>query len=227
MSSGRKTSRNVLVLILAFLLVIPPAIPAFADTGKQNFTKRFEYTQEVFSDVSDSDWFYDNVKSVYEYGLMNGKGQHKFDTEGNITIAEACTIAARLHSIYTTGSDAFEKSSPWYEVYVDYCTSHGILAVEPDDLTVPVTRNLFAAILAHSLPGDELTEINNVKEDSIPDVKMVDRYADEIYMLYRAGITIGSDARGTYNPDKFIKRSEVAAIVTRMVDDSLRIKTAG
>ncbi len=56
---------------------------------------------------------------------------------------------------------------------------------------------------------------------------MVDRYADEIYMLYRAGITIGSDARGTFNPDKFIKRSEVAAIVTRMVDDSLRIKTAG
>ena len=216
------SAKRALILILAIMIMIPSAATVSAGSGKDNFIKRYEYSDEVFGDIKDSDWFCGNVKSVYEYGLMNGKGNSRFDTEGNITIAEACTIAARIHSIYNTGSDTFEKSDPWYQVYVDYCTGHGILAVEPDDLTVPATRKLFAAILAHSLPGEELTEINNVGEDSIPDVKMVDQYSDEIYMLYRAGITIGSDAKGTFNPDNYIKRSEVAAIVTRMVDTSLR-----
>ncbi|MBQ7599624.1 MAG: S-layer homology domain-containing protein [Clostridia bacterium] len=215
-------AKKIVAFSLAILLMIASKALVSADPGKENFTRRYEYEPGVFSDVRDTDWFYGNVVSVYEYGLMNGKGNSRFDTEGNITIAEACTIAARLNAIYTSGSDTFEKTEPWYQVYVDYCTRHGILAVEPDDLTVPATRKLFAAILAHSLPGEELPEINYVGTDSIPDVKMVDEFADEIYMLYRAGITIGADANGTYNPDKYIKRSEVAAIVTRMVDPSLR-----
>ena len=40
--------------------------------------------------------------------------------------------------------------------------------------------------------------------------------------MYRAGIMIGNDGIGTFAPDSEIKRSEVAAIVTRMVDVSLR-----
>lgn len=41
-------------------------------------------------------------------------------------------------------------------------------------------------------------------------------------MLYRAGVLAGSDKSGTFLPDANIKRCEVAAILTRMMDESAR-----
>jgi hypothetical protein len=61
-----------------------------------------------------------------------------------------------------------------------------------------------------------------VADNAIPDVKMGDKYADEIYEFYRAGILTGNDAAGTFAPDSNIKRSEVAAILIRMFDVSAR-----
>ena len=40
--------------------------------------------------------------------------------------------------------------------------------------------------------------------------------------LYNAGILTGSDAAGSFKPESTIQRSEVATIVTRMADKSLR-----
>jgi len=61
-----------------------------------------------------------------------------------------------------------------------------------------------------------------VADNAIPDVKMNDAFADEIYTFYRAGILTGSDAKGTFHPDSSIKRSEVAAILIRMYDTTAR-----
>ncbi|MBD5134123.1 MAG: S-layer homology domain-containing protein [Clostridiales bacterium] len=45
---------------------------------------------------------------------------------------------------------------------------------------------------------------------------------DAVYRLYRAGILAGSDRYGTFNPASNIMRSEVAAILSRIVEPSLR-----
>ena len=42
-------------------------------------------------------------------------------------------------------------------------------------------------------------------------------------MFYRAGILSGVDAKGTFNPSDNIKRSEVAAILIRMMDKTARV----
>lgn len=82
------------------------------------------------------------------------------------------------------------------------------------------TRAQFAAILARALPAEALTAQNSVPIDSVPDVPA--SAAGGIYTLYRAGILTGSDGKGTFNPNSTISRAEVAAIVTRMADKSLR-----
>ena len=41
-----------------------------------------------FSDVTEANWFYDNVKTAYELGFMNGKSEGKFDPNGNVTVVE-------------------------------------------------------------------------------------------------------------------------------------------
>ena len=61
-----------------------------------------------FSDVNKTAWYYDNVKTAYELGFMNGKAEGKFDPDGTVTIAEGITMASRLHAIY----NGLEISSP-------------------------------------------------------------------------------------------------------------------
>ena len=55
-------------------------------------------------------------------------------------------------------------------------------------------------------------------------MKTGDAYAAEIYDFYRAGILTGSNAEGTFHPESSIKRSEVAAILIRMYDESMRLE---
>ena len=222
---GNPAKRIVSVIMVLLMTAVSSA--GILAEGLENFTQRDQYTDTVFNDVKSDDWFYENVASVYEYGLMNGKGAGRFDPQGNITVAETLTIAARLHAIYTKNStEEFTKSSPWYKVYVDYCEEAGITAnlTEglPEDLNEQASRGLFAAILANSFPESEFTGKNNVPDNAIPDVDIGDEYAAEIYRLYRSGITVGSDKQGNFYPERSIRRSEVAAIITRIVDPSLR-----
>ena len=85
-----------------------------------------------------------------------------------------------------------------------------------------ITRQEFVHILygAHAFYG--YRPMNSIADNSIPDVKMGSAYASEIYAFYRAGILTGSDAAGTFCPGASIKRSEVAAILVRMYDDTAR-----
>lgn len=69
-----------------------------------------------------------------------------------------------------------------------------------------------------------LPEINSVPDNSIPDVPVTRAYAPEVYKLYRAGILQGSDAEHSCKPLDNIKRGEVTAILTRMMDNTKRVR---
>ena len=84
-----------------------------------------------------------------------------------------------------------------------------------------ITRSEFVKVFYNALPASEYAQINSVADNAIPDVKMSDANAKQIYGFYRAGILIGS-ANGVFNPVQNIKRSEVAAIMTRMFDPTAR-----
>ena len=228
-----KNPRKILALLLSAVMlfgVLPLAASAAEISGMDYFEKVNTYSADLFSDVSDSDWFLDNVKTAYELGLMIGQGE-QFGADCDITIAETVTLAARLHSIYYGISDTllqespwyrFFKSTPWYQAYVDYVTSENLVSLDGLDMNAPATRAQFANILVASLPAEALEPINDVADNAIPDVSIEDDCAEAVYTLYRAGVLIGNDSDGYFAPDSNIKRSEVAAIVTRMAVASLR-----
>ncbi len=226
----RINGKHFLTGLLVTVLVLSGLTVGFAEEGAaglDNFSKSKQYNNQ-FTDVKSSDWFNENVKEVYEYGLMVGMSDTKFSPKSNVTIAQAFTIAARLNQIYETGTENFSEGSPWYQVYLDYAAEKGILSdsrvLVSGRANNPATRAEFAAILANCLPKEELDEINPVVSGSIPDVASNRMYARDIYRLYRAGIIVGNDKKGTFAPDKNITRAEVAAIVTRMVDRKLRMQ---
>ena len=220
----RKYSRALCLLLVLTLCIgmLPLSVWAADHTGLDNFTKVNTFRADTFSDVSTSDWYYDNVKTAYELGLMIGQGANTFGVNGNVTVAETVTVAARLHSIYSDDGKTFDQGSPWYKVYADYITKKNLISLSGLDMTAPATRAQYAGILGSAFPAEGYESINKVADNSIPDVKSGDAYADSIYKMYRAGMLTGNDSQGTFAPDTNIKRSEVAAIVTRMADTSLR-----
>lgn len=192
-----------------------------ADPGLSNFKAVNTYTAGQFADVAASYWGAPNIAKAYELGLMRGTSASYFSPEESVTVAETITMAARLHSIYTTGSENFVQSNIWYQTYVDYCKVNGILKKD-FDYNAPAKRSDFAAILAAALPAEALRAVNTVEDGAIPDVSMKNDSAEAIYALYRAGILTGNDASGTFGPETAINRAAAAAILTRMAENSLR-----
>lgn len=56
--------------------------------------------QMKFTDVKDEAWYYNDVVTAYEYGLINGKSEDIFDPEANITRAEIATLIVRICEVF-------------------------------------------------------------------------------------------------------------------------------
>lgn len=179
-----------------------------------------------FLDVTAADWFYEEVGLAYQVGLINGVSDTEFDPNGLLTASQTIKLAAALHQLKNSGKVTLTNGDEnWYDTYVDYAIANGIIGAEYDNYTdaqmnAVITRAVFVDILHGAMCDYEV--INQVADDAIPDVKMGDPYADEIYDFYRAGILIGCDAEGTFRPNTSITRSEMATILIRMFDQSAR-----
>ena len=213
--------KRLLSLLLTGALCLSLSAPALA-AGLENFQKTNPYTAGQFTDVPAGEWYAANVQAAYELGLMEGSSASTFNPSGNLTIAEALVLACRLHSTYVGDGATFAGSGgAWYQPYVDYAVETAILSPGTySDYTATATRAQFASILAAALPAEALTAINSVT--ALPDVAADAAYAPAVLSLYNAGVLTGSDAAGSFKPDTTIQRSEVATIVTRMADPSLR-----
>ena len=213
--------KRILSLVLASALCLSLTAPALA-AGLDNFSKVNTYTAGQFSDVPAGSWFAPNVQAAYELDLMTGSSETTFNPNGNLTIAEALVLACRLHSTYMGDGETFAvDGGTWYQPYVDYAVASSIITAGAyADYTATATRAQFAAILAAALPDEALPAINSVT--SLPDLDANATYAAAVLKLYNAGILTGSDAAGSFKPESTIQRSEVATIVTRMADKSLR-----
>ena len=213
-------TKRILSLALVGVLCLSTAAPALA-AGLDQFGKVNTYAAGQFADVPADAWYAANVQAAYELGLMTGSSAATFNPTGNLTVAEALALACRLHSTYAGKGASFAGGGVWYQPYVDYATQNGIITAGAyPDYTATATRAQFAAILAAALPDEALPAINSVQ--SLPDLDAAAPYAAGVLKLYNAGILTGSDAAGSFQPTATIQRAEVAAIVTRMADKSLR-----
>ena len=183
------------------------------------------FREDLFSDVNKGDWFFDHVKNAYELGIMVGQGEGRFAPLNSVSLAEAVTMAANLRSSYIGDDCDFSGGETWYAPMVDYAMAQSMIqAGEFTDYTATATRAQFAYVLSGALPSGALEEINTVEDNSLPDVRMGDEYAANIYLLYRAGILSGSDERGTFSPSGTVTRAEAAAVTSRIASPSLRMK---
>lgn len=176
-----------------------------------------------FSDVTPDKWFFSDVVTATERGLINGKTAATYEPYSELTVAEAVKLAACLSQLKADGAVTLQNSSgtPWYRSYVDYALEKGIISGEYPDYNSAITREEFVHIFYSAYPASEYKAKNSVADGAIPDIAAEDKYAAEIYAFYRAGILTG-DATNHFNPKTAIVRSEVAAVLTRMYVEDAR-----
>ena len=177
-----------------------------------------------FKDVPQSQWYYNDVVRAYESGLVNGLTDTTFGPDQNMTYAQAVKLAACMRQLALEGSVSLEGGSggKWYQPYVDYAKDTTIISKDYS-WNDNATRAGYAEIFASALP--DLKAKNTVADNAVPDVPSSHAQAAAIYALYRAGIVEGSTKNKVdhcFCPNDPIKRSEVSAILTRMMDDGAR-----
>ncbi len=183
-------------------------------------------SSDPFVDVPASAWYAGAVRDAWANGLIDGVNATHFDPDGSLTVAQAIKLAAALHQRIGDGEVTLKNGRPWYRSYLEYAVEHGVIEEAYLDysdaaLNAPVLRDEFAHILYGA--ANPYTAINEIASEAIPDVRRGDRYADEIYAFYRAGVLNGSDRNGTFHPASLIRRCEAAAILIRAFDESARM----
>lgn len=232
---GAAVKKHFLALLLALCLLPMPALAAQDSTD--NFVRLKSYTGQ-FSDLAADSVFYDNVSALYEYGLSVGNADGTYGLTAPLTVGQAVIFAARIRSLYRTGSPEAGPAShkaegqPAAMPYLLYLRAEGISldAALDIQLTAPATRAQMAHILAGILPEEALPSVHEelvtqgyATRRAITDVNEYTPYYQDILSLYRKGVCMGSDRWGSFHPDAQITRGAAAAMLTRMVDPALRV----
>ncbi len=181
----------------------------------------------TFSDVPVGSWYAEYVYAAVDMGLIDGVDVGRYGPDESFTLAQAIKIAACMHQLYHEGEISLTNGDPWYTTYVDYAVRNGIApesygGLSRSEYDSPISRRDYVRLFYNALPTSEYLAINDIADGAIPDVATGSIGYEEIYTFYRAGILDGSLDDGSFLPDSGIKRSEVAAIIARMFDDSLR-----
>ena len=176
-----------------------------------------------FTDLSADAWYYSDVLAAYERGLINGMSASTYVPDGSLTVAQCIKLAACMHQLWHEGSIRLSNSPSgfWYESYVDYALSNGIIPEPWQDYDAAISRRDFVRVFYNALPGSCYPQINDLPGGAIPDVADNDPAAYEIYVFYRSGILTGY-ADASFAPDNNIDRAEVATIMNRMMDQEAR-----
>ncbi len=147
--------KRVLTILLACLLTLGLLPFSVSAAGELAFT-----------DVVKTDWFYNDVKTAVDAGLVNGKSATTYCPADNLTYAEAVKLAACMNQKHTTGVVSLVNGDPWYQSYVDYAKMQGIITKDYE-WKQPATRAGYMAIFAHALPDSALAAKNAAKALSL------------------------------------------------------------
>lgn len=182
------------------------------------------YSKLPFSDVRIADWFYNDVKYVYEKGMMSGTAADVFAPNATTTRAMIVTILYRLEgSPAVTGTSAFVDvpAGQWYTDAVNWAAANQIVKGTSATTFAPndsITREQMAAILYRyaQYKGYDVTKRADLSGYS--DNSQVSAYAKDALAWANAAKLINGVTNTTLAPQGNATRAQVSAILHRFCD---------
>lgn len=177
-----------------------------------------------FKDVKSSDWFYNDVKYVYEKGMMAGTAADVFAPNTTTTRAMIVTILYRLEgSPAVTGTSSFVDvpAGQWYTDAVNWAAANQIVKGTSATTFAPndsITREQMAAILYRyaQYKGYDVTKKADLSGYS--DNGQVSAYAKDALAWANAAKLINGVTNTTLAPQGNATRAQVSAILHRFCD---------
>ena len=171
---------------------------------------------DLFCDVSASDYFYEPVKWAKENGITDGVSDTEFAPHDGCTRAHTVTFlwrAAGSPEPKTAAAFSDVAAGSYYAKAVAWAIENGITngvgggKFAPD---APCTRGQMAALL-HRYQHSPKTEGGN----PFSDVKASDYYYDAIRWAYATGVTTGTSAT-TFSPAQPCTRAQLITFLYRL-----------
>ncbi len=175
-----------------------------------------------FLDVPAGYWCYDEVRYIYQAGLMNGTSATAFSPSATTTRGMIVTILYRMDGSPAAGSSAFADVAPgaYYASAVAWASANGIVtgyedgSFGPED---PITREQMAAFLFRYARYKGLDVSAQANLSGYTDAGRISPYAVEPLRWANAlGLITGTTA-DTISPTGSATREQAAVILTRFI----------
>lgn len=180
-----------------------------------------------YTDVNETDWFYEAVKYTSVNGLMNGMGKDTFEPQTEMTRAMLVTVLYRAEGnpdVSGLENPFKDVDESWYTDAVCWAAANQIVngvsdgVFAPDD---PVTREQMVTILYRYTDYKGKVSEARADLDGFPDADQVRSYAKEAMSWAVAEEIIQGSAEGgkTYIlPASSATRAEIATVLMRFVE---------
>ena len=174
-----------------------------------------------FTDVAESDWFYDAVRYAYENGLMGGIGDNLFAPNSPTTRAQLVTILYRLEGEpAVTGQSPFTdvEADTWYTDAVTWAAEEGVVNGVSATQFAPgnnITREQLATILFRYAQAKGYDVSPRADLSAYPDAGDILPYAREAMAWAVAEGLLQGFEDATLRPQGNATRAQIATILMR------------
>jgi len=211
------------ILLVCFVLLSIATVLSYKGKEKEevvekSFIVQREFDEIKFTDYNKTSWYAENVSKAFSYGFLNGKTESTMVPNGKLSIAEAITIAARIHSTYYE-KEITHYEGRWYDKYVSYALYEGIMSSENlkvEDYSRKATREEVAYIFNNIFEDEKYVKVKQI--ESFPEMDETGSFKKDVLNMMNSGIITGYDENNTFKPKNNINRAEIATIVVRLIN---------
>ncbi len=178
-----------------------------------------------FSDVSSTDWFYENVNLLVDNGIVSGFPDGTFRPNENITADQFIKTV-----IVSLGYKLDNAEGYWAQGFLDKARELGI--IENNEFhtrelsTTKITRGQMAKICDKTLTllegvktYDKIVEISQFAIDA--DVINESGLSKHVFSMWEEGIITGYPDR-SFRPYTYLTRAEAVTVIRRIIDKNIR-----
>ncbi len=180
---GTEPTENSTLYSEAIVISEDVTIKAIAVKGKTKsavLTAKYTIKKDgtLFSDVKESDWYYEAVKFAFEKGITKGISDTEFGPDGKVTRGQFITMLCRAYGVEEMTGDNFDDcGDTWYTGYLAAAKQLGISNGVGDNMFAPekeITREEMVTLIYNYLKSvgkaeDEIGEIEFADKDDISD----------------------------------------------------------
>lgn len=208
-----KFIKKLLCLVLFASLSLSNALCVFAQEEKVQISD--EKSNMNFSDVSETDWFYNDLLHLYDLSVVDGYPDGTFLPKGEVTRAEflKMLVCAALTPQNTDISFDDVEKDDWFAEYISNAAFESIIIsneekkFRPND---PITRLECARYIYRAL------ELNYCISDT-PYNDTSDIYALSVYNEYIMQGSVDIYGERNFYPESNLSRCEAVAVISRVI----------